>query len=277
MHPPNRRSPALRRSHRPVLWLPSILLSASTTLFFGCAGMNSSVGHVFGSSSAATPPQNATPAQIATPSPAPTPAAGQPRAHQKSASEVRIAAEKASQASETAAEASRKALQASKQARAAANAASQAENDSPGAGSHKGTVSLEASPIPSSGSTPDAGVAMAEVPEPTPAARLKGTPDLERRSTATASLPAVASSGEPNPADTAKLIDDVNKLEKQIDRNNLSADESQRDILAQRLLTDARKALADHDDVAATSLASKASTLLAPLPKIPGPVIPSMR
>jgi hypothetical protein len=79
----------------------------------------------------------------------------------------------------------------------------------------------------------------------------------------------VASSGDPNPANAAKLIDDVDKIEKRIDRNNLSADESHRDVLAQRLLEDAKRALADRDNVAAMSLATKASILLAPLPKIP--------
>jgi len=78
----------------------------------------------------------------------------------------------------------------------------------------------------------------------------------------------VATAAEPTPTDPAKLIDDVDKLEKRIDRKNLSADEAQRDILAQRLLQGAKKALAERDNVAATSLASKASTLLAPLPKV---------
>jgi hypothetical protein len=187
---------------------------------------------------------------------------------------VHVAVEKASQASETAAEASQKALQASKQARQAANAASRAEGN---AQSGKGVVTLETSPVPLSRSTPGEAFAADEVPGATPAAHPKSTVTLNSAGMATASLPVVASSGEQNPANAAKLIDDVDKIEKQIDRNNLNADESQRDILAQRLLQDAKNALADRDNVAATSLATKASILLAPLPKIAASTSSSMR
>jgi len=44
---------------------------------------------------------------------------------------------------------------------------------------------------------------------------------------------------------------------KRIDRKNLSADDTQRDILAQKLLQQAMKTLADRDSVAAISLASR--------------------
>jgi hypothetical protein len=71
-----------------------------------------------------------------------------------------------------------------------------------------------------------------------------------------------------DPAKAAKLIQDVDGIEKRVDRTNLSADDSQRDILAQKLLLEARESLAEHDSVAAMSLATKASTLLAPLPKV---------
>ena len=64
------------------------------------------------------------------------------------------------------------------------------------------------------------------------------------------------------------MIQDVDKIETRVDRKNLDADDSQRDILAQRLLQEAKKSLADHDSVAAISLATKASTLLEPLPKL---------
>ncbi len=57
-------------------------------------------------------------------------------------------------------------------------------------------------------------------------------------------------------------------MDKRVDRKNLSADDSQRDILAQKLLQEAKKALADRDSVAAMSLATKASTLFEPLPKL---------
>ena len=63
-------------------------------------------------------------------------------------------------------------------------------------------------------------------------------------------------------------------MERRIDRKNLSADDSQRDILAQKLLQEANKALADRDSVAAISLATKASTLFAPLPKLADSVTP---
>ena len=102
-------------------------------------------------------------------------------------------------------------------------------------------------------------------------------PSLESRATATVSPPQVATAAEPSPNDPAKLIDDVDKIEKRIDRKNLSADEAQRDILAQRLLQGAKKALAERDNVAATSLASKASTLLAPLPKVSSSANNTMR
>jgi hypothetical protein len=79
---------------------------------------------------------------------------------------------------------------------------------------------------------------------------------------------------EANPAKAAKLVQDVDKAEKRVDRKNLNADDSQRDILAQRLLQEAKKALAERDTVAAMSLATKASTLLEPLPKLADSTIP---
>ena len=276
MPPPNHRFPALPKApNRPTLWLLFLLFSAPPILFHGCAGTTSGARQFFSSSSTATPLESPAPAPTAaaaSPSTS-TAAAGQSGANRKSSSEARIAAEKASQASETAAEASQKALQASKQARQAANAASRAEGN---AGPGKSVVTLETTG-PSSRSTPGEALAADEVPAPTPVARPKSTANLESAGTATASLPVVASSGESNPASAEKLIDDLDKTEKRIDRNNLSADESQRDILAQRLLQDAKKALADRDNIAATSLATKASILLAPLPKIPGPASSSMR
>lgn len=64
-------------------------------------------------------------------------------------------------------------------------------------------------------------------------------------------------------------------MQRRIDRKNLSGDDSQRDILAQKLLQEANKALADRDSVAAISLATKASTLFAPLPELADPVTPA--
>ena len=270
MQPLNPRFPALRkRRNRLALGLLFFLFSSTPLLFLGCAGTNSSAEQ----SSAPGENPAAAPVEAAASAPSPSATAKQSHINKKSASQVHIAVEKASQASETAAEASQKALQASKQARQAANAASQAEGS---AGSSKNVVTLE-TPGLSSRSTPGASLEANGGPAPTPAARPQRTADLEGAGRATASLPAVASSDDPKPPNAAKLIDDVDKTEKRIDRSNLSADESQRDILAQRLLQDAKRALADRDNVAATSLATKASILLAPLPEIPAPASSSMR
>lgn len=98
------------------------------------------------------------------------------------------------------------------------------------------------------------------------------------RTAPTLSSPALESSGstaEGNPERAAKLIQDIDKIEKRVDRKNLSADDSQRDILAQKLMQEAKKALAEHDSVAAMSLATKASTLLEPLPKLADSDLPS--
>jgi hypothetical protein len=97
------------------------------------------------------------------------------------------------------------------------------------------------------------------------------------RSTPMLSSSALESSGAPaggNPTGAAKLIQDVDKIEKHVDRKNLNADDSQRDILAQKLLQEAKRALAERDSVAAISLATKASTLLSPLPKLADAAIP---
>jgi cell fate (sporulation/competence/biofilm development) regulator YlbF (YheA/YmcA/DUF963 family) len=94
--------------------------------------------------------------------------------------------------------------------------------------------------------------------------------------TPTASTPALESPGPSgDSAKAAKLIQDVDKMQRRIDRKNLSGDYSQRDILAQKLLQEANKALADRDSVAAISLATKASTLFEPLPKLAESVAPS--
>jgi hypothetical protein len=246
-------------------------------LFLGCASGSSSFRQSFGSSSAEAPAEQATYAESATPSATPTPApsSAQSRANKKPGKNAHIAAEKASEASESAAEASEKAQLASKEARQAADAASKAETEGSGPSS-KSVVSLEAnSPVPPSGSTPAAAVTIAAVPGSIPAAR--PTLSLESRATATVTPPDVATAAEPSPTDATKLISDVDKIEQRIDRKNLSADEAQRDILARRLLQGAKKALAERDNVAAISLASKASTLLAPLPKVPSSANRTMR
>lgn len=272
MHPPNRRSPALPRDNalRPALW--SLVFLIPLVLFLGCAGGSPNFRQFFGSTSAEPPSEQATYTETATPSATPTPAS-QSRTHKKSGKDVHIAVEKASEASESAAEASAKAQLASKQARQAADAASKAETE--GDPSSKSVVSLEASPAAVSTSTPGSAITISAVPGSTPAAR--PTLSLESSATASAIAPPAAAAAEPSPMDAAKLIADVDKIEKRVDRKNLSDDQANRDILAQRLLQGAKKALADRDNVAALSLASKASTLLAPLPKIPSSASSTMR
>jgi ABC-type phosphate/phosphonate transport system ATPase subunit len=89
------------------------------------------------------------------------------------------------------------------------------------------------------------------------------------------STPALESAGPSgDSAKAVKLIQDVDMMARRIDRKNLSGDDSQRDILAQKLLQEANKALKDRDSVAAISLATKASTLFAPLPKLAESVTP---
>ena len=279
MHPPRRRCPAPPKGNtlRPALWLLVVLFSASPMLLLGCAGGSSSLRQFFGSTSGQAPSEQAASTEAATPSvtATPTPSSAQSRANKKPDKNAHLAVEKASEASESAAEASAKAQLASKEARQAADAASKAEMGGSGAAS-KSVVSLEANPPgPPSGSAPAAAVTLAAVPGSTSAAR--ATPSLESRPTAGVSAPDLAIAAEPTPTDAAKLIDDVDKIEKRIDRKNLSADEAQRDILAHRLLQGAKKALAERDNVAATSLATKASTLLAPLPKVSSSANNTMR
>lgn len=133
-------------------------------------------------------------------------------------------------------------------------------------------VSLEPSPEATegdgrAGATPgpsvsESGANLASVP--------RNAPMLSSAPLETSGPPA-----EANPAKAAKLVQDVDKVEKRVDRKSLNADDSQRDILAQRLLQEAKRALAEHDTVAAMSLATKASTLLEPLPKLANSAISS--
>jgi len=137
----------------------------------------------------------------------------------------------------------------------AASVASQAKGSGPTA-----NVSLEANPGATSAGTPATPSVATSVANVAPAT----------------SSPALESSGSPeDPTKAAKLIQDVDKIETRVDRKNLTADDSQRDILAQKLLQEAKKALAERDSAAALSLATKASTLLAPLPKLADSASPS--
>jgi hypothetical protein len=275
----NQRYPALpRRFDRPTTRIRNIVLM-SLIVLAGCAGGTSGgspFGNFFGIGSATpTPTQAAMP--TATPTPVASPVAEQPGANQgkKAAKQARAASENAAIASKEAANASSAAALASKQAASVANRIS-------GSGKTNADVSLESG----SGSAAAGGTTT----DPTlAAARTHSTPSVSSpapeagasivsisRTTPTLSS-AAESSGPPtedNPSRAAKLIADLDKIEKRVDRKNLNADDSQRDILAQRLLQEAKKALADHDSVAALSLGTKASTLLEPLPKLADSTLP---
>lgn len=273
------RSPArLKRLDRPAIWRLRGVLWLSLILIAGCAGGasgTSPIANFFGIGSA-TPAPTEAPVAVATPNPPNPSAVASPVAEEsghpgkRTARQARAASENAAMASKDAANASAAAALASKQAASVANKIS-------GSGPTSADVSLEpnqATPsadpytMGAAGSTPSSSSA-------TPAARTSVA--SVSRTTPSLSSSAMESSGPPveeNPARAAKMIQDLDKAEKRVDRKDLNADDSQRDILAQRLLQEAKKALADHDNVAALSLATKASTLLEPLPKVADSAIP---
>jgi hypothetical protein len=196
-----------------------------------------------------------TPTVAPTPSPTPTPVASP------------VAAETPAPAKKTARQArpaeNAKGAAATKQAPGAENRTQPATAD----------VSLEPSPEATEGDSRAAGA----TPGPSASEPGANVASVSRAGPMLTSVP-METSGPPaeaNPAKAAKLVEDIDKVEKRIDRKNLNADDSQRDILAQRLLQEAKKAIAEHDPVAAMSLATKASTLLEPLPKLADSAIPS--
>ncbi len=125
-------------------------------------------------------------------------------------------------------------------------------------------VSLE----PNTGASEAGALATPAAPASAAAPAIGGTPTLS------SSAESSGAADDATPAKAAKLIDDIDKLEKRVDRENLTADDSQRDILAQKLLLEAKQSLEDRDSAAAISLAMKASTLLAPLPKLANSAAP---
>lgn len=179
-------------------------------------------------------------------------------------------------ASETAGHSARKATrQAPIASKPAANAAVQIVEPH----RTKADVSLENNPGGSSAEASRSSIGRRETPSSAPSTAASGA-SVASATLATPTLGASAlessrSASDGNPEKAAKLIQDVDKIEKRVDRKNLSSDDSQRDILAQKLMQEARKALAEHDSVAAISLATKASTLLEPLPKLADSDIPS--
>jgi hypothetical protein len=244
------------------------VLSLALLFLAGCAGGTSDTtfANLFRGASptpgqtAAAPVSTLSPTSSATPAAAETPE----RNGKKNAKQARAASENAAIASKEAANASAAAALASKQAASVANRIE-------GTGPSNADVSLESNP-PNAASTPAAGLVVSRgTPASSPSSPMADGARLsDPRAVPTLSSPGLESAapGESNPAKAAKLIHDVDRMQKRIDRKNLSADDSQRDILAQKLLQQATKALADRDSVAAISLATKASTLFAPLPKL---------
>jgi hypothetical protein len=275
MHLPNQWFPALHnRINRLEFRQLACALSLSLIVlgFAGCAGGTSGTGGItnfFGGYS---------PTPTATPTPTPTPVVSTPVAEETPGHPTRRSARQARAASENAAAASKAAATAAAAAARASKQAASVANSIDGTGPTNADVSLEngAAPV---GATPAAAVSLA-TPLASPSAPSSGNANAASvaRTTPTLSSSALESSeppGEANPARAANLIQAVDKVETRVDRKNLDADDSQRDILAQRLLQEAKKSLAEHDSVAAISLATKASTLLEPLPKLADSSIPS--
>jgi hypothetical protein len=264
MRLPNQRSLArLKRIDWPVIWL-------ALTFLAGCAGGTSGMNRVSNifSGSSPMPSPAAAPPLTATPAPAASPVASEPEGHpgKKPVKQARAASDNAAAAAKEAASASAAAALASKQATSTSN-----QMDGPS----NADVSLESNQAPAAAGTPLGAVGNRATPASSPS--LTSSDARDARMTRTISSPALESSSQPeesNPAKAAKLIQSVDRIEKRVDRKNLTADDSQRDILAQRLLQEANRALAGRDSVAAISLATKASTLLEPLPKLAESTIP---
>jgi hypothetical protein len=258
MRLPNQRFRArLKRINQPIVWLILGAIASPTIFLAGCAGGSPSMSRISdfftGSSATETPTPTATATPSATSTPATTSEAEEVNRHpgKKTARQARAASENSAASAKATANATKQ----------AATAASEAGSD----------ITLEANPAAGAGGTPAAGTG-GGTPVSTPSL---GSPAASvasaTESTPTLSSPAAdspQSASDANPSKAAKLIADIDKIEQRIDRKNLSADDSQRDILAQKLLQEAKKALAERDNAAATSLATKASTLLAPLPKL---------
>jgi hypothetical protein len=276
----NQRYPArLKRIDRKSIRKLFHVLSLALIFLAGCSGGTSGSNWFsnFFSGASPTPSPTIEPVPTATPSPSPSPVAEEApeRAGKKSAKQARSASENAPIASKEAANASAAAALASKQAASVAN---RIEGSTPS----NADVSLESNPgnnpaMPMPGAPAVGAIGNRATPASSPAlAMADPTSSAGARMTPGASTPALESR-EPS-ADSAKaekLIQDVDRMARRIDRKNLSGDDSQRDILAQKLLQEANKALADRDSVAAISLATKASTLFEPLPKLADAVTPS--
>jgi hypothetical protein len=233
----------------------------------GCAGGAGSTrfSNLFGGASPRSSPSDAE-IPIATPTPAAAPAAAEApaRTSKKVAKQARAASENAAAASKDAANASAAAALASKQAASVANRIE-------GSGPSNADVSLESNSAVTAEGAPVSAASNRATPASSPALKADPVGASVTHSTPTLNSPALdtaSATGESNPAKATRLIQNVDAMDKRVDRKNLTADDSQRDILAQSLLQKAKKALEDRDSVAAMSLATKASTLFAPLPKL---------
>lgn len=270
----NQRSLARpERIDRPVIWRLLGVLSLSLIFLAGCAGGTSGTSRFSNFFGGAAPGPTVAEIPTATPAPEATPAAGgtPDRNGKKNAKQARAASENAATASKEAAGASAAAALASKQAASVANRIE-------GTGPTNADVSLEnSSPTTVSGGSVGA---VRSAATPTTSASLMTSarePSAARTASASSSpaLAAMGTSGESELAKAAKLIRNVDAMDKKVDRKNLSADDSQRDVLAQKLLQQAKKALDDRDSIAAISLATKASTLFEPLPRLADSSVPS--
>jgi hypothetical protein len=246
--------------------LASIFLLALVFLA-GCAGGTPGTSRFSDLFRGASPAPSPSVAQIpaATPTPAAAPAAEEASEHtsKKVVKQARAASENAAVASKEAANASAAAALASKQAASVANRIE-------GSGPSNADVSLENNPATTTETAPISATSNRATPASSSSLRADASGSVTH-STPRLSSPALdapGATGESNPARAAKLIQNVDAMDKRVDRKNLTADDSQRDILAQKLLQEAKKALADRDSVAAMSLATKASTLFEPLPKL---------
>jgi hypothetical protein len=268
MRLPNQRYLArLKRIDRLIIQRLGGIFLLALIFLAGCAGGTSGTrfSNLF---SGASPAPSPSVAQISTATPTPTPAAAAEEAPEhagkKTAKQARAASENAAVASKEAANASAAAALASKQAASVANRIE-------GSGPSNADVSLESNSAVTAEGTPASATGNRATAASSPSLRADASGASVTHSTPALSSPALdapGATGESNPAKAAKLIQNVDAMDKRVDRKNLTADDSQRDILAQKLLQEAKKALADRDSVAAMSLATKASTLFEPLPKL---------
>ncbi len=271
----NQRSLARpERIDRPVIWRLLGVLSLSLIFLAGCAGGTSGTSRFSNFFGGAAPGPTVAEIPTATPAPEATPAAGgtPDRNGKKNAKQARAASENAAIASKDAADASAAAARASKQAASVANriGGSGPTNADVSLESNSGSIAAGAAPsVIGSRATPGASPSLAMSD-----ASGSSVPRTAPPTVNSPGLDATGSSGESNLSKAAKLIHKVNAMDKRVDRKNMTADDSQRDILAQKLLQGATKALADRDSVAAISLATKASTLIDPLPKLAESSVP---